>query len=112
MRLWSPRTPLRILTCESSLFYASYFFIDDIYLTYFVSISLFQSTRILQKLLYVLIIDMRCWNLYSYITFKCFLILVELITILNDKVLHGPGLSCSFRVASWHIGLGHMQITL
>ena len=61
------KQPLRILTGKSSLFYSTYFFIDNIFLTYFISTSLFQFTQILHKLLYVLIIDIRCWNLYSFV---------------------------------------------
>ena len=110
MWLWLPRNPLRIPTRKSSLFYSTYFFINNILLTYFISTSLFQFTQILYKFLYVLIIDIRCWNfIHLYITFKCFVILLELITIPKDRGSAWSGLEL-FRVASWHIGLDHVQL--
>ena len=80
-----------------------------IFLTYFISTFLFQFTQIVHKLLYVLIIYIRCWNLYSFV-YHCFVILLELITILKDRGSAWSGLELWFRVASWHIGLDHMQL--
>ena len=42
--------------------------------------------------------------------FKRFVILLELIAILKDRGSARSGLELWFRVASWHIGLDHMQL--
>ena len=111
MALVTKQPPLRILTRMSSFFYSPYFLIDNIFLIYFIFNSLFQFTQIPHKLLYVLIIDIRCWNLWSFVhQVKCFVILLELITILKDRGSARSGLELWFCVASWHIGLDHMQL--
>ena len=47
---------------------------------------------------------------HLYITFKYFVILLELIIILQDRGSARSGLELWFLVASWHIGLDHMQL--
>ena len=86
-----------ILTRKSSVFYSTYFFIYNIFLTYFISSLLKFHTNYYTCLSYTL--DAGTY-IHLHITFKCFVILLELITILKDRGSAWSGLEMWFRVCA------------